>query len=165
MLGRRESRREWWGLEEMETREERETKRLGRIAGEPGQRGKPSYYGENKQCLWGGEPGKVRKPRRLVWGSELYNCSLRIGTEEPGGCTNFAMQPQEQVNEAICAFRQGQGKWLLLWRRKVENLFLKFHRNAGFYLTTRNSAVVQCELIPGHLYFLRPNSHRWPAFV
>jgi len=51
VLGRRESRREWWGLEEMETREERETKRLGRIAGEPGQRGKPSYYGENKQCL------------------------------------------------------------------------------------------------------------------
>lgn len=40
----------------------------------------------------------------------------------------------------------------------TENIFHKFLRNAGFYLATRNSSVVQLELISVYMEGLRPNS-------
>lgn len=38
----------------------------------------------------------------------------------------------------------------------TENLFHKFQRNVGFYLTIRNRAIVQLELTSGNAGFPRP---------
>lgn len=98
--------------------------------------------------LGGGKPEEVRRARMLVWGSQkslMDTCEQAqvgtVGTSRPawaliGNHGNTSM-------EYHILFFQRQGKCLLLANG---NLFQKFLRRAGFYLTARNPSTVQLEL-------------------